>query len=311
MRPLLERGRLAGLACAVVASAWAGDGVTVKSRARGLTPAATIQVETTVVLIPVTVTDRTNRAVSSLDRGNFRLFEDKVEQKIVHFSKGDVPLSVGVVFDLSGSMEKKLNLARRAMSQFLDSANPGDEFFLVQFADRPELAVDFTTDPGRLESHLAFLQAGGRTALVDAVALALDQIKKANNPRRALLILSDGEDNSSRFGERELRRRVRESDVQIYAIGLEEAYHGPWDPSVLSQIAEQSGGRHHPVHNWKSLPEIATAIGRELRDQYLLGYTPANRTRDGKYRRVEVKVTPPPGVGPLEASWRRGYYALP
>ena len=275
-----------------------------------------IRVESTLVLIPVTVTDPLNRFVTGLERENFRLFEDKSEQKLTHFASEDAPLSVGLVFDTSGSMGSKLDKSRQAVGQFFKTANPEDEFFLIQFNDRPELVVDFTTRVEEIQNRLTFTQSKGRTALLDAVYMALHKMKKAKNPRKALLIISDGGDNSSRYTESEIKKLVQEADVQIYAIGIFEvmANRGrtPEElsgPSLLSELAEQTGGRHFPVDNLNELPDVAAKIGMELRNQYILGYTPTNQGRDGKYRRVQVKLVQPRGLPPLRATWRLGYYA--
>jgi Ca-activated chloride channel family protein len=280
------------------------------------TPRGDIRVQSTLVLIPVTVTDPLNRFVTGLDRENFRLFEDKSEQKVTHFASEDAPLSIGLVFDISGSMGSKLEKSRQAVSQFFKTANPEDEFFLVEFNDRPELVVDFTTHLEEIQNRLTFTQSRGRTALLDAVYMALHNMKKARNPRKALLIISDGGDNSSRYTESEVKSRVREADVQIYAIGIYEqmASRGrtPEEmsgPSLLSEISEQTGGRHFAVDTLNELPDVAAKIGVELRNQYILGYTPSNLERDGKYRRVQVKLVQPRGLPPLRASWRLGYYA--
>jgi Ca-activated chloride channel family protein len=279
-------------------------------------PRGDIRVQSTLVLIPVTVTDPLNRFVTGLDRENFRLFEDKSEQKVSHFASEDAPLSIGLVFDISGSMQSKLEKSRLAVAQFFKTANPEDEFFLVEFNDRPELVLDFTTHLEEIQNRLTFTQSRGRTALLDAVYMALHNMKKAKNPRKALLIISDGGDNSSRYTESEVKNRVREADVQIYAMGIFESMANrgrtPEEmsgPSLLSEIAEQTGGRHFPVDNLNELPDVAAKIGVELRNQYILGYTPSNPDRDGKYRRVQVKLVQPRGLPPLHASWRLGYYA--
>ena len=279
-------------------------------------PRGDIRVQSTLVLIPVTVTDPLNRFVTGLDRDNFRLFEDKSEQKVTHFASEDAPLSIGLVFDISGSMGSKLVKSREAVAQFFKTANPEDEFFLVEFNDRPELVVDLTTRLEEIQNRLTFTQSRGRTALLDAVYMALNTMKKAKNPRKALLIISDGGDNSSRYTESEVKSRVREADVQIYAIGIFESMASrgrtPEEmsgPGLLSEIAEQTGGRHFPVDNLSELPDVAAKIGVELRNQYILGYTPSNLERDGKYRKVQVKLVQPRGLPPLRASWRLGYYA--
>jgi Ca-activated chloride channel family protein len=277
---------------------------------------ADIRVDTTLVLIPVAVTDPMSRFVTGLDKENFKLWEDKVEQEITQFSSEDAPLSVGIVFDTSGSMGAKLQKSRQAVAQFMKTANPQDEFFLVQFNDRPELVQGFTKETEEIQNRLTFTQARGRTALLDGVYLAMSQMKKAHNPRKAILIISDGGDNSSRYTETEVKNAVREADVQIYAIGIFEpiASRGRTaeemgGPGLLSEISEQTGGRHFAVDNLAELPDVAAKIGIELRNEYVLGYSPKNATRDGKYRRVQVKLVKTAGLPQLRAMYRTGYYA--
>jgi VWFA-related protein len=258
---------------------------------------ADIRVDTTLVLIPVSVIDPLSRFVTGLDKENFKLTEDKVDQEITQFSSEDAPLSVGIVFDTSGSMGAKLQRSRQAVAQFMKTANPRDEFFLVVFNDRPEMVQTFTTETQEIQNRLTFTQAKGRTALLDAVYLAMNQMKKAHNPRKAILIISDGGDNSSRYTETEVKNAVREADVQIYAIGIFEPVMSRGrtaeeisGPALLAEMAEQTGGRHFAVDNLAELPDVAAKIGIELRNQYLLAYSPKNATRDGKYRRVQVKL---------------------
>ena len=275
-----------------------------------------IRIDTTLVQVNVTVTDPLNRFVTGLEKEHFRLFEDKVEQVISQFSAEDAPLSVGVVFDTSGSMGSKLQKSREAVAQFFKTANPEDEFFLIEFNDRPQLAVPFTTNTDQVQNQLTFTQSKGRTALLDGIYMAMNQMKKAHNPRKAILIISDGGDNSSRYTETEIKSAVREADVQIFAIGIFEsaANRGrtPEEaagPSLLNELAEQTGGREYAVDNVAELPDIAAKIGIELRNEYILGYTPKNRERDGKYRKVQVKLNQPRGLPPLKAYFRLGYYA--
>jgi len=275
-----------------------------------------IRVDATLVQINVTVTDPLNRFVTGLEKEHFRLFEDKAEQEIVQFSAEDAPLSIGLVFDTSGSMGSKLQKSRQAAAQFFKTANPSDEFFLVQFNDRPELVVPFTTDTENIQNRLTFTQSKGRTALLDGVYLAMNEMKKARNPRKAILIISDGGDNSSRYTETEIKNAVRESDVQVYAIGIFESISGrgrtpeeTMGPGLLNEMAEQTGGRAFPVENVAELPDIAAKIGVELRNQYVLYYSPKNISRDGKYRHVNVKLVQPRGLPTLKAFYRLGYYA--
>jgi len=277
---------------------------------------ANIRIDTTLVLIPVAVTDPLNRFVTGLEKEQFKIYEDKVEQEIRQFSSDDAPLSVGIVFDTSGSMGNKLQKSRQAVAQFLKLANPEDEFFLIEFNDRPELAVPFTPSTEEIQSRLTFTQSKGRTSLLDGVYMAMATMKKARNPRKAILIISDGGDNSSRYTETEVKNAVREADVQVYAIGIFEPMSGrgrtPEEmggPALLGEISEQTGGRHFAVDNLAELPDVAAKIGIELRNQYVIGYTPKNAARDGKYRRVTVKMVPVKNAPPLKAYHRLGYYA--
>jgi VWFA-related protein len=223
---------------------------------------------------------------------------------------------VGLVFDASGSMGSKLKRSRMAAAAFFKTANPEDEFFLVEFNDRPKLAVPLTRHPERIQDRLASTQAKGRTALLDAIYLAMHEMKKSKKQRKALVIISDGGDNSSRYSESEIRNLVREMDVLIYAIGIFEPIGARGrtaeemsGPGLLSEISEQTGGRHFPVDNLNELPDIAGKIGVELRNRYVLGFAPTNAQRDGKYHRLHVKLTPPRGLPPMRVFWRLGYYA--
>jgi VWFA-related protein len=278
---------------------------------------ANIRVDTNLVLIPVSVTDSLNRFVTGLEKTNFKIFEDKVEQTIAQFASEDAPLSVGLVFDTSNSMGAKLQKSRQAAAQFFKTANPEDEFFLVQFNDRPELVVPFTHSTEEIQNRLTFTQAKGRTALLDGIYMAMNQMKKAKNPRKAILVISDGGDNSSRYTESEIKNLVRESDVQIYAIGIFEPVGARGrtaeelsGPGLLNDLSEQTGGKHFAIENVNELPDVAAKIGIELRNQYLIGYSPKNQDKDGKYRRVLVKLIQPRGLQTqLRPSWRQGYYA--
>jgi len=279
-------------------------------------PRSNIRVDSTLVLIPVTVTDPLNRFVTGLEKENFKLTEDKLPQEITQFSSEDAPLSVGVVFDCSGSMGHKLDKSRQAVAQFFKLANPEDEFFLVQFNDSANLIQPFTRNLEEIQNKLAFTQSKGRTALLDAVYMALHEMKKAKNPRKALLLISDGGDNSSRYSEAEIKALVKEADVQIYAVGIYESAGGrsrtPEEtsgPALLTEIAEQTGGRQYQVDNLNELPDVAAKIGVELRNQYILGYSPKNLSRDGKYRRVQVRLVQPHGMPLLRPFWKQGYYA--
>jgi VWFA-related protein len=218
---------------------------------------------------------------------------------------------MGIVFDTSGSMGNKLSMSRVAVAELFKIANPEDEGFLVEFSSRPELIVPFTHRPGEIEARLLSTRSKGSTALLDGVALALRTMRGAHNPRKALILITDGGDNHSRYTEAEVREKVQEADVQIYAIGIygggssPEEYYGP---NLLRNLSELTGG-HHFAAELSQLPDVAAKIGVELRNQYLIGYSPANHARDGRFRRIQVRLKPPPGLPPLRAWWRQGYYA--
>ena len=261
------------------------------------------------MLVPVTVLDPLARMVTGLEAENFQILEGGTPQKIISFGSEDSPLSIGIVLDTSGSMGNKLAISRQGVVEFFKSANPEDEAFLVEFSDRPQLVLPFTHNLGQIEDQIMFARSNGNTALLDGVSVAIAQMKKATHPRKALILLSDGGDNHSRFTESEVRNRVKESDVQIYAMGI---YSGGGDinddPVLLTRLSELTGGRHFEV-GLRDLVDVAAKIGIELRNTYLLGYSPTNAARDGKYRPITVKVTPPRGMPKLTASWRRGYFA--
>lgn len=279
-------------------------------------PAANIRIDSNLVLVPVSVCDPMNRPVTGLEKEHFKILDDKVEQTITHFAMDDEPLAVGLVFDISGSMSNKLRRSRAAAAAFFRTANPEDEFFLVEFNDQPKLVVPLTRSYEDIQNQLTFAQSKGRTALLDAIFLALHEMKNTKMQRKALLIISDGGDNCSRYTESEVRNRVRESDVLIYAMGIFEpdgsrgrSPEEAGGPGLLSDICEQTGGRHLPVDDLAEMPDIAAKIGIELRNRYVIGYTPTDAQRDGRYHHVQVKVVPPHGLPALRAYWRLGYYA--
>ena len=275
-------------------------------------PQPNIRVDTSLVLIPVSVNDPLNRPVTGLEKENFRLFDDRVEQTIAQFAMDDEPVAVGLVFDTSGSMGDKLKTSRMAARQFFNTSTPDeDEFFLVEFDNKPRLEVPLTRDTGTIESQLTFSKSHGSTALLDAILMAVHEMRRSKKKKKALLIISDGGDNHSRYSQKEVENVVRESDVLIYAIGVfgggssPEEYGGP---GLLTHIAESTGGRMYPA-SVADMPDIAKKIGIDLRNRYVLGYSPANQVRDGRYHRVDVRIVPPRGLPKLQAHWRTGYFA--
>jgi Ca-activated chloride channel homolog len=272
-----------------------------------------IQKEVDLVLVPVTITDPMNRLVTGLEKENFLLTDNGQPQQIRHFSSEDAPISLGVIFDISGSMADKIDKSRQAVVEFFRTANPQDEFFLVTFSEKPEVLVDFTSSVEDIQNKLVYAIPKGRTALLDAIYLGMDRMRKAHYERKALLIISDGGDNHSRYTEGEIKSMVREADVQIYGIGLfdfqaktPEEREGP---ELLNEVTEATGGRTFVVQSPNELADVATKIGIELRNQYVLGYRPTNPAHDGKWRKIKVKLNPPKGLPPLHVYAKTGYYA--
>jgi Ca-activated chloride channel homolog len=275
-----------------------------------------IKVDVNLTLVNVTVTDPLNRFVTGLEKEHFRVFEDGIEQEVVTLSSEDVPVSIGLVFDMSGSMSDKVEKAREAAIQFMRTANPLDQFFLVSFNDRAQLIKGFTSSVDELQNQMMFTASRGRTALLDAVYLGLSQMRGADHGKRALLIISDGGDNHSRYSENDIKNYLKEADCQVYAIGifdpLDMRSRTPEEmegPTLLSEITEMTGGRVFPVDNVNQLPDIAVKIGMELRNQYVLGYKSANPEQNGAWRKIKVKLKPPKGLPPLRVYGKMGYYA--
>jgi Ca-activated chloride channel family protein len=254
-----------------------------------------------------------NRLVTGLDRENFNIYEGKEQQDIRHFSSEDAPVSLGVIFDMSGSMGSKIEHAREAVVEFFKTANPQDEFFLITFADRPEQLSDFTQSVEDIQGKLVYTIPKGRTALLDAIYLGVTKMRQAKYQKRALLIISDGGDNHSRYTEGEIKSVVKEADMLIYAVGLYDHYFQTTEeklgPVLLSEITEITGGRSFTIDNPNDLGDVATKIGIELRNQYVIGYRPKNPSHDGKWRKIKVKLLPPKGLPPLRVFAKTGYYA--
>jgi len=276
-------------------------------------PGSFIRMTVDMVLVPVTITDPLNRLVTGLEKEDFQVYENSNEQPIVSFASEDAPVSIGVVFDLSGSMNSKLMRAREAILQFIKTANPQDEFFVIGFNDRPELIEDFTGSVEDIQARLATVHSGHRTALLDAIYFGIAKMSEAHHERKALLVVSDGGDNRSRYTEGEVRAKVREADVEIYSIGIFDPYAATPEertgPQLLDDISSATGGRLFRVDDVDEMSDIAEKISTELRNQYVIGYKPKDLSRDGRWRKVKVKVNPPPGLPPLTVYARTGYYA--
>ncbi len=272
-----------------------------------------LRADVNVVLVPVTVTDTLNRPVLGLEKESFQLFEGDEPQHIRYFSTEDAPVSVGILLDLSRSMNNKIDLAKEALAEFFKTANPEDDYFVITFADRPRLAADATQSIGTIQAKLADAKASGHTAMLDAIYLGLSKARHSRHRRRALLIISDGGDNCSRFRSREIKSLVQESDVEIYAIGVfDRIFKTPEEwagKKLLTEITETTGGHTVTIGNARQLPEAAAAISLELRNQYVLGYRPSNPARDGTWRKIKVKLNPSSAISPAQVYAKRGYLA--
>jgi len=273
-----------------------------------------LKVDVDLVLVNATVTDPQNRYVTGLEKEHFQIWEDKLEQKIEYFSAEDVEISLGVIFDVSGSMKDKISTARDAAVTFLKTGNPEDEYFLVEFSSRPEVAEDFTTDVSRLQNRLIFTPAKGMTAMYDSVYLGLEKLREGKNPKKALLLITDGEDNRSRYTFSNVREFVKEQDVQIYAIGIVDDFNsqlgsGHTGRAMIEELSDLTGGRAFFPDSVYDLEDICTKIAVELKNQYVIGYSSTNVAKDGKWRKLRLKINPPKGLPRLSVRAKSGYYA--
>ncbi len=259
-----------------------------------------LKIDVDLVMVSVAVSDSDGRPVTDLKEQSFQLFEDKIEQKIRYFSSEAAPISIGIILDISHSMQKKLSFAKDAALKFLETGTPDDEYFLVEFSNRANIAQGFTSDITRLRDKLSLVPAQGNTALYDAVYLGLAQLKKGQNPKKALLLITDGEDNHSRYSRRDIREFVREADAQIYVIDMGRA--------LVGELADMTGGHSYRA-SVADLEDTCEKIALELKSQYVIGYESTNGNKDGKFRKVRVKVTPPEGMLKVNARTREGYYA--
>ncbi len=274
-----------------------------------------VLINTDLISFNVTITDQYGRFVSGLQQSAFTVFDNKQAQEITFFSDDDAPVSLGIVFDLTGSMSgEKVRRAKEALEHFFQTSRDGDEYFLITLQNGPAaLALDSTRDSQAVLNKLTFDQPRGTTAFYDACYLGVDKVTRGTHPKRALLVISDGQDNNSRFTFNELRRLVKESDVIIYAIGIEEETDGTLasdGQSILDDIAAVSGGKAFFPQNSDEMNDIFESIALELRHQYAIGYRPPNFNANGKWHHLKVKLNPPRGLPHLFVRSRDGYYAL-
>ncbi len=274
---------------------------------RGSRPLFRVGVET--VFVKVSVSDPLNRYVTGLDKEHFKVFEDKVEQEIVHFDQQSAPISVGIIFDISGSMKENANIkkAKSAIARFLEYGKAEDEYLLITFNQTTKLVRDFSQKASTLQNDIVFQKPGGNTSLYDAVYMGLSYVMEGSNDKKALILITDGEDNRSRYSPKEVREFAKESSVQIYSIGQVGTLG--YGMPIIRDIVGLTGGRAFFPGNFNELDYYIDLIHAELRNQYVLGYRPTNQVHDGKWRRITVKLDAPPGLPKLKIHAREGYYA--
>ncbi|MCS6886468.1 MAG: VWA domain-containing protein [Acidobacteriota bacterium] len=272
-----------------------------------------IRTGTNLVTLNVTVTDQYGRYVTGLSKQHFEVYDDKVPQKIEFFSSADAPVSMGIIFDVSGSMKGRIDRSHVALKRFFEVGHEKDEYFLVCFSSTAKLTQDFTNDSAKIANSLMMIEPKGQTALYDAVYIGVEKVRRGRHPRKAILIISDGQDNNSRYSFKELKQLVKESDVQIYAIGITNVFSSREldidGQIILEEISRLTGGRAFFPANDAELSEIITRIGLELRHQYSIGYEPTGVTADGKWHKIKVKLNAPKGLPPMTVRTREGYYA--
>ncbi len=278
---------------------------------------APVRIKTDLVTLTLTVTDPYGRYVSGLKQNAFTIIDNNQEQEITFFSDKDAPISVGILFDVSGSMNgEKVRKARKALERFITTSHPSDEYFLIAFNNRAQLLMDRTRDGEAVLRKLTLVEPKNNTALYDAVYLGVERVTRGTHQKRAILIISDGQDNASRYNFGEVRRLMKESDVVTYAVGIMDrgdasSSYGIQGQSFLDEISSVTGGKSYYPHSDIEMDEIFERIALELRNQYSIGYTPKNFEPDGKWRKVKTKIKPPRGLPRLTVRGREGYYATP
>jgi Ca-activated chloride channel family protein len=287
------------------------DNTTIRRPAQTKSVSASIRVDVNMALVPVTVLDTVGHNVLGLDRENFRVFDGSEQRPIVTFGQSDAPVSVGLIFDCSRSMRDKFRISREAPTQLFKQLNGDDESFLITVSDRAQLRKDFTSDFQELQNSLLFVDPNGTTSLLDGVYMGLQQLKKAHNPRKALIVVSDGGDNNSRYTLHELTALAAESDTQIFAICLydnpktQEEEEGP---ALLTRLAQSSGGINYLIRDVNEMCVAFSKVGITLHNQYVLGYYPPDDAPSGKYRKITVQLVVPAGLPRLHIFSRNGYF---
>jgi len=293
----------------MIALALYGQQVSIEPRPRAGNNNAHLRIETSLVLVPLTVTDKLGRPVLGLEKENFKVFDNKVEQTVLQLAMENDPVAVGFIFDVSGSIGGNMGQYRIAAREFFKTADEKDEFFLVEFESRPRLAVPLTQNAGDIDYQIMMTKSKGSTALYDAVYMATNEIRKSKLIKKALILISDGGENNSRYTLTELQNALRETDALLYAIGPPpDSMRGDDNGALLKHLAELTGGRLIMIGG-ADLADLAQKVIIDLRNRYVISYSPQDKSRDGKYHAIQVQLLSPKGLGKLTAHWRTGYYA--
>lgn len=302
-----------GLCLAIGLAGFIAAPISARQKATTATPDDDVRLNRDIVTVHVTVADPYGRFVTGLEKSNFEIFDDKIKQEIEFFSDADVPVTLGIVYDVSGSMASKLQRSLHALRRFVETSHNEDEFFLVAFNQRAQLVRDFSMSGEDVVSSLTLANTTGRTALYDAAYLGVEKAQQGRHTKRALLVLSDGQDNSSRYTFNELRSLVKEADVQLYAIGVLDSRDGTLGmagQAILEELARITGGRAFFPQSEEELVDVCTQIALELRHQYSIGYYPTTNMRDGRWHKIKVKVDAPAGLPRLSVRSKEGYFGL-
>jgi Ca-activated chloride channel homolog len=276
-----------------------------------------LRIKTDLVTLTATVTDTYGRYVSGLTKNAFTVTDNNQPQEITFFSDSDAAVSVGIIFDVSGSMSsQKITKARKALERFITTSHPNDEYFLIAFNNKAQLLMDRTRDGEAVLRKLTLVQPKNDTALYDAVYLGVERVTRGTHQKKALLVISDGQDNASRYNFGEVRRLIKESDVVTYSVGIMDrsdisSQMGMQGQAFLDELSSVTGGKAFYPQTDIEMDEIFERIALELRHQYSIGYIPKDFKPDGKWRKVKVKVKPPRGLPRLSVRVRDGYYATP
>jgi len=267
-------------------------------------PDDNIQLKAKLVSLTVTVSDPLGRFVTGLDKRHFEVYDDGVKQEIAHFSDEDAPLTLGIIYDVSGSMEDLTLRSFMALRRLFETSHEDDEYFIIAFNDRVKLVQDFTTSPSAIMSRVIFVKAKGSTALFDGVYLGIEKARQGRYRKRALLIISDGEENSSRYSQHDLRQMLKESDVAVYGVAISQLYE---EVGTLYGLSNWSGGMTFAPSNEPETRDMYTRIALMLRHQYAIGFYPTDASSTADWHKVRIKVNAPKGLGRLSLSYRQGY----